>query len=259
MQVRESDQFAGADAMKFSSEVLQRRRWNQALYNKLLGASILRVLNQQLDPKKLAIDVGGNTGYHCFYMAQHCKRVVTYEPVPRLFQILRENMTLKGMANKVGFRNKAVGNRVEEVVFHVDMRRLSNTSQVPLVESQKAVFPMTKLDIENHQDVGFIKIDVEGFEYDVLLGAQKLIERDRPKCMVEIYKPYCQVPIQRPFEWFFERDYLCGYFFPKRGKLIRVEDADAGEQAVLKHHDRHDGDFLFIPRGSTDGALLVQE
>ncbi len=245
--------------MKFPTETLQRRRWNQGLYDKLLANSILGVLGRQLDPEKLAIDVGGNTGYHCFHLAQHCRKVVTYEVVPELFGILKENMRLKGVEGKIDFRNKAIGNQVGNMEFHVDIRRLSNTSRVPLVESKKALFPMTRLDDENHQDVGFIKIDVEGFEYDVLGGAQKLIERDRPKCLVEIYKPYCQVPIRKAFEWFFSRDYLCGYFFPERGKLVPVRDASTGEQAVLNHHDRHDGDFLFIPRESNDGSLLVQE
>jgi hypothetical protein len=44
--------------------------------------------------------------------------------------------------------------------------------------------------------VAFIKCDVEGGEYDVVLGAMETLRQDRPALMLELYEPWC---------------HLCGY------------------------------------------------
>lgn len=54
------------------------------------------------------------------------------------------------------------------------------------VEYEKVPVKIKTLDSYNFQDVDIIKIDVEGFEYDVLLGATDTIERCRPVVQVEM-------------------------------------------------------------------------
>ena len=81
-----------------SDQVLERRRWKNKLYDKLLTSSILRVLPQYIKPNTLTIDVGGNSGYQTYFHANY-NQVVTYEPVPELFEVLTQN--LKGLEKKV--------------------------------------------------------------------------------------------------------------------------------------------------------------
>jgi len=45
--------------------------------------------------------------------------------------------------------------------------------------------PMRTLDSFDYTDIGFIKIDVEGYEYKVLLGAKETIKKYRPVLLVE--------------------------------------------------------------------------
>lgn len=54
------------------------------------------------------------------------------------------------------------------------------------VEYEKVPVKIKTLDSYNFQDVDIIKIDVEGFEYDVLLGATDTIERCKPVVQVEM-------------------------------------------------------------------------
>jgi len=54
------------------------------------------------------------------------------------------------------------------------------------VEYEKVPVKINTLDSYNFQDVDIIKIDVEGFEYDVLLGATDTIERCKPVVQVEM-------------------------------------------------------------------------
>ena len=233
-----------------SQQVLDRRKWRTGLYDKLLTSSILRVLPEYITRDRLTIDVGGNSGYQTYFHAQH-NNVVTYEPVPELFEVLQSN--LKGIDN-VTLINKAVTNNNKDVQLFVDVNRLSMTSQAPLVESETITVPGVALDNENHTNVGFIKVDVEGYELDVLEGAIKLIERDRPTMMVEVYQPWCDkigFSSETIFEFFVDRDYRILYYDCDQTKMIECGEAGFTDiaqavDAVHNLHHLHDGDFLFV-------------
>lgn len=233
-----------------SQQVLDRRKWRTGLYDKLLTSSILRVLPEYITRDRLTIDVGGNSGYQTYFHAQH-NNVVTYEPVPELFEVLQSN--LKGIDN-VTLINKAVTNNNKDVKLFVDINRLSMTSQAPLVESETITVPGVALDNENHTNVGFIKVDVEGYELDVLEGATKLIERDRPTMMVEVYQPWCDkigFSSETIFEFFVDRDYRILYYDCEQTKMVECGEAgftDVAQavDAVHNLHHLHDGDFLFV-------------
>ena len=234
-----------------SDQVLERRRWKNKLYDKLLTSSILRLLPDYIKPGTLTVDVGGNSGYQTYFHANY-NNVVTYEPVPELFKVLSTN--LKGLEKKVTLINKAVTNENKNVQLFVDVNRLSMTSQVPLVESQEITVPGVALDNENLSNVGFIKIDVEGYELDVLEGASKLIERDRPTMMVEIYQPWCDkigFSCEEIFDFFVSKDYRILYYDCEQSKMVECGEAgftDVAQavHAVQKLHHLHDGDFLFV-------------
>jgi len=234
-----------------SQQVLDRRKWRTGLYDKLLTSSILRVLPDYITPNKLTIDVGGNSGYQTYFHANY-NNVVTYEPVPGLFDVLSEN--LKELEKKVTLVNKAVTNKNKDVQLFVDVNRLSMTSQAPLVESEIITVTGVALDNENHTNVGFIKVDVEGYELDVLEGATKLIERDRPTMMVEVYQPWCDkigFSSETIFDFFVDRDYRILYYDCEQTKMVECGEAgftDVAQavDAVHNLHHLHDGDFLFV-------------
>lgn len=240
-----------------SQQVLERRKWKNKLYDKVLTNSILRVLPNYITPNTLTIDVGGNSGYQTFFHAKY-NDVVTYEPVPELFEILKSN--LKSLDN-VTLINKAVTNKNKDVTLYVDVNRLSMTSQSPLVESETIVVPGVSLDSQGYIDrsfdqrnVGFIKIDVEGYELDVLEGATSLIEYYRPTMMVEVYQPWCDkigFSSETIFDFFVDRDYRILYYDCEQTKMVECGEAgftDVAQavDAVHNLHHLHDGDFLFV-------------
>ncbi len=232
--------------MMLSQQALDRRKWRNGLYDKLLTSSILRVLPNYITPNKLTIDVGGNSGYQTYFHPNY-NDVVTYEPVPELFEVLSQN--LKQLDEKVTLINKAVTNDNKDIELFVDVNRLSMTSQAPLVESEAINVPGVALDNENHTNVGFIKVDVEGYELDVLEGATKLIERDRPTMMVEVYQPWCDkigFSSETIFEFFVDRDYRILYYDSKQVEMVECKDIGEAVSAVHNLHHLHDGDFLFV-------------
>jgi FkbM family methyltransferase len=229
-----------------SEQVLQRRRWRNKLYDKLLTQSILRVLPSYIEKGRLTIDVGGNSGYQTYFHSTY-NDVVTYEPVPELFEVLQSNLSDVKNATLI---NKAVTDSNKDVVLHVDINRLSMTSQMPLVESEAITVPGVALDNEGHENVGFIKVDVEGYELDVLDGAVNLIDRDRPTMMVEVYQPWCDkvgFDCEQIFDFFDSRDYQILYYDSKNTDMVECSVAEAAE-AVHNLHHLHDGDFLFMAK-----------
>lgn len=227
-----------------SEHVLERRRWKNKLYDKLLTSSILRVLPDYIYKGKLTIDVGGNSGYQTYFHAKY-NDVVTYEPVPELYKVLQHN--LKGL-NNVTLINKAVTDSNKDVTLHVDINRLSMTSQMPLVESEAITVPGVALDNEGHHNVGFIKVDVEGYELDVLSGCTGLIDTYRPTMMVEVYQPWCDkvgFDSEQIFDLFDQRDYQILYYDCQNIKMVECSVTQAVD-AVHNLHHLHDGDFLFV-------------
>ena len=236
-----------------STKVLKRREWKDELYSKLMEKSILSILENYVKPG-LVIDVGGNTGYQTYFHAQN-NNVVTYEPVPELFEVLKNNLQ---KFNNITFINKAVGSHCGEVKLYVDINRLSMTSQAPLVENEEITVPIVTLDSEEHENVSFLKVDVEGFELQVLEGAVNLIERDKPTCMIEIYEPWCKkldFPVEKYFEFFEERGYNTYYYNCEVNKLVKCNTIEEGVYAVRNLHHLHDADFLFIHKDQSESLF----
>ena len=80
---------------------------------------------------------------------------------------------IKENFNNVITHNLAVSDFVGNSSFYVDDKRLSNSSFQNLVEGQKIEVETVTIDSLKLVDIGFIKVDVEGVELDVLNGVNR--------------------------------------------------------------------------------------
>jgi FkbM family methyltransferase len=106
-------------------------------------------------------------------------KVVAFEPDPVNYGILQRNIEVNKIVN-VRTEWKAVG----AVNGKVNISRVSNSTVVP--SNRGVAVEMTNLDQYAYLHPTFLKIDVEGFEVDVLRGSQKLLE-GKPKLAIEIH------------------------------------------------------------------------
>lgn len=118
------------------------------------------------------VDVGANVGAYTLVASEQARaRVLAFEPHPATFAMLEENLRRNGRKN-VFASCAAVGNKVG--VLSISDTPGSSTTHVIAGDSDSAIeVPVVRLDVELerrdlHADA--IKIDVEGFEYQVLHG-----------------------------------------------------------------------------------------
>lgn len=111
-------------------------------------------------------------------------KVLAFEPNFANFEILKTNIALNPIAN-VELFNKAVGKHSGEIPIDTST---SNSSVLidGFGHNKCNIVKMINLDYfeEYHPDV--LKIDVEGFEKEVLIGAEKIL-KTKPKLAIELH------------------------------------------------------------------------
>ena len=234
--------------MQLSQEVLDRRVFNQSIYELHSRDFMLGQTARFIDPFKNVIDIGAAVGMYTTFWAQKAARVHSFEAVPAVYKQLEK---VKERFENVITYQLAVGKEVGSTTFYVDDKRLSNSGFTDLVGGQPIEVQVTTIDAQDLTDVGFIKVDVEGHELAVLNGGRKTIERYRPVCMVEVYPKFNDGPVSDTFDWFFDRDYRA--FYNIRG--VGLQELNGTTDGVNISSDeamiqQHDGDFLFVPRES---------
>jgi FkbM family methyltransferase len=134
--------------------------------------------------RRTAIDIGANLGLWSWLMAKDFEQLHAFEPVPLYAQCWRANVEGVG----AHLHALALGN----VAGTVDMVNLTEGSygdttvdvgQVGATVGEK--IEMRTLDSYGFNDVDLIKCDNEGYEFFVMQGARKTIERCRPVIIVE--------------------------------------------------------------------------
>ena len=166
------------------------------------------------------IEVGANIGIHSVPLAKALsaegRRMVVFEPQPFVFQNLCANLALNGLTNVTAWP-WACGAKNETVWFDgPDYKSPGNFGGVsvgPEAKPGHVAVPCVRLDdVLEPYVIGLLKIDVEGYELQVLQGAVETLSRSRPLLYVEndrIDKS------QALIEWLWQRDYRLFWHVPR--------------------------------------------
>jgi FkbM family methyltransferase len=151
-------------------------------------ATIIRSL---LPTDSIALDIGANIGITSCLLSQHLRdgQIYSYEPSPSVFPILNRNMS-KNTVENVAINQKAVGAEKGTLGFYgvSAYGHLIQANDNEKMSGEVTVDVVTIDDlVHSHglERVDFIKIDVEGFEGEVLTGGQKTEERHTPLYYME--------------------------------------------------------------------------
>lgn len=153
---------------------------------------------------KLFIDIGANRGdaIQSILMMRPDARVVAFEPNPILIHKMK---TLYAHDHRVEIRNYGLGDRTRTFSLHVPFyndymfdglasfkeENARDWLRLRLYGFRNKNLSIKKIDcdVRRLDDFAlspyFIKIDVQGFEYEVLLGGERTIRHARPIILIE--------------------------------------------------------------------------
>ncbi len=164
-------------------------------YNGLYEAGTLFTLTQALRKGDIFIDVGANIGLMSLTAAQavgSTGKVYAFEPVPDVFAILKENVALNNICNIFPFQ-KALGSKSEQKKIYEQIHINKGSASFIQPDDDNATHHDVVVDtIDNFirimeiTSVQLIKVDVEGWELEVLQGARHILsEKHAPILCVE--------------------------------------------------------------------------
>jgi FkbM family methyltransferase len=151
-------------------------------------------IEEYLPSEGVFLDLGANEGYFTVIAARRCGpsgQVIAIEPQLRLLPILEENIRLNELnKNNVRVLNLAVTDVPGEVTLHLAPNINSGASG--LYRATKYRVPTQTVaartlaqifDDEKLSCVDLMKVDIEGFEYEALLGSRSVFEEMRVRAL----------------------------------------------------------------------------
>lgn len=170
---------------------------NDKFWIKQLSRSVYQVRNleyvKSLKSKfRTIVDVGANVGSNSVEYATFCEKLISFEPTPETYKHLCATLALNASTNiaDVTLENIGIADAPGTLYIHC----YSNNCGKNFVTSEKSnrsiAVEIRTLDSYELQDVDFIKIDVEGFEYKVIQGALNTIKRYRPIIQTEFIEEH---------------------------------------------------------------------
>ncbi len=146
-----------------------------------------------LEPADVFVDVGASTGIYALEAARHVGArgvVVAVEPFPDVYATLHHSVRANGLT-QVRPRSICLGARVEPRTLWLNFGRPSLFSTAERVGDAPGL-PVLAVSLddllrwEGLDRVAYVKIDAEGAEEEILMGATDTIARCRPIIQIEV-------------------------------------------------------------------------
>lgn len=154
-----------------------------------------QLVRELIKPGMNVLDIGANIGYFTLIfsdLAGDSGRVWAFEPEPKNFSMLSENLRVNSIKN-VEAVPKALSRERGHLTLFLDKSNLGNMSlsseNIPDHGGRVEVETVSLDECIGDQRVDFIKIDVQGAEGVVFDGAERVISKNKPKILVEFW-PY---------------------------------------------------------------------
>jgi FkbM family methyltransferase len=146
---------------------------------------IYEFLKNNLKKTDTYIDVGSHYGCHSLIASEMCEKVYSFEPQKILFDIQVKNFKDNNIMNVKVFNN-GLSNKNEILTMNkLDYEQSWINSGDVSVGLDGEEISLKKLDSYEFENVGIIKIDVQGYEKFVIEGALETIKKFKPILIVE--------------------------------------------------------------------------
>jgi FkbM family methyltransferase len=240
----------GDHLMTFSPhDYIGRKIYRKGHFQRENVERLLSVLRQRslLQPEKVLLELGGNIGTQTLYFAlsEAFRHIVTVEPDPRNFKLLRTNIDQNGLSERITAINTAAGESEGTLDFF--MHRDNHGKSSVLRQSDRdiqikvPVKPVTVMLAETGvaaDDIGLIWMDIEGYEPVAARSMLPLLERRVPFYME--FSPVFYGPAgSQAFV-----DYLAGFY---EDCIVFYEDSQVEMKVTALPIGQDQFDVLLLP------------
>jgi len=138
-----------------------------------------------LQPNEIFVDVGANIGAYTILASKVVKsNSIAFEPLPATAERLKDQIQINRINAAVDIRNMGVGDKEGSLFFTNNNDTVNKVSLAGEVKNTTMVKVIT-LDKELAKDNQyFLKIDVEGFEYNVIEGASAILSNNNVSAII---------------------------------------------------------------------------
>ncbi len=147
------------------------------------------------------LDIGANIGTHSIPYSKVSNHVYAFEPQTNIFELLNKNILSNNINNITPYKMAighnenivSISNKVSDGISKGNLIDYNTNKEVNYGGIELGIggerVDMKTIDSFNFENIGFIKIDVEGCEKLVIYGARNTIEKYRPVVLYEDKKP----------------------------------------------------------------------
>lgn len=137
----------------------------------------------RIEKGEILLDIGTAEGLFPLTVVDTCKHIYMVEPSTTFYKCL--NKTFAKHLDKVTIFNTAIGNEDGTITFNEDsldgmISEVKNDSQLMSIQKVDTLF-------KNGEKITYLKADIEGFEAEMLKGAEQTIKQNRPKIAITTY------------------------------------------------------------------------
>ncbi len=172
-------------------------RWSR-YYEAGYEPETFEFFRQNLKQGDTVLDIGGHIGLFAVVTARLVGsegKVYSFEPTPFTRNVLMEVIDLNDCSSIVEIREEAVSSKSGTTVFFDTGDEISNANSLVKTERSKNEIPITLTSVDEFVKekgiaVDCLKIDVEGAELDVLVGARATFLEQRPVARLGLHPPF---------------------------------------------------------------------
>lgn len=211
----------------------------------------LLFLDELVDPNRHAVDVGAWWGPWTYWLHKRAASVTAFEPNPEAAEFLGR------VSPDATVHNIALSNTRGTAQLHVapvrgmDALASLHPKDIPGDAADAVTFEVETRPLDSYelQDIGFIKIDVEGHEFEVVEGAVETLQRWKPTVLIEIEQDACIRPIDELFGTFTDLGFVGA--FRRNAAWVPLADFDLARDqvafAATPTDVRYINNFVFAP------------
>ncbi|HSH53417.1 MAG TPA: FkbM family methyltransferase [Methylotenera sp.] len=140
---------------------------------------------------QMSLDVGANIGNHAVVIATLTKKLIAFEPVTFVYDVLKSNLAQNKLGNAIAVNFGLSLEQSTKKIF-IPMNGNLGSSSLEAVDGEGAFLKIDTVSgdayLAEHsqtEQIDFIKMDVEGHEAAALIGLQNTIQKYQPLLLLE--------------------------------------------------------------------------